>query len=210
METTYSGVVLTDDLSCVKDIERAKLAYFKQFSSKYHKFRFVDKNILLHLFRLHAMSFYGAETWYIKLNKKKPKNISVPYHKAIKRICGRISYDSSHECLEQVNLPTFKHFLAKKVIKFTFRVFHSRNPCLSNHKYYFTYGSLFCKHIRELISDNYQIIDVFDNQLCALILRIDYVQKIEPRFFFIRSRLTVSLLLFDHVLYFCQHLQYLV
>ena len=61
--------MLTDDLSCAKDVEGAKLAFFKQFKSIYHKFSFVDKNVLLHIFRLHVMSFYGAETWYTKINK---------------------------------------------------------------------------------------------------------------------------------------------
>ena len=70
--------MLTDDRSCAKDVEGAKLAFFKKFNSIYHSFSFVDKNVLLHFFRLHAMSFYGAETWYIKLNKKYLKNISVP------------------------------------------------------------------------------------------------------------------------------------
>ena len=70
MKTTYLGVVLTDDLSCAEDAERAKLSFFKQFNSIYHKVGFVDKNALLDLFRLHVMSFCGAETWYIKLNKK--------------------------------------------------------------------------------------------------------------------------------------------
>ena len=50
MDTTYLGVVLSDDLSCAKDVERAKLAFFKQFNSIYHKFSFVDKNVLLNLF----------------------------------------------------------------------------------------------------------------------------------------------------------------
>ena len=69
----------------------------------YNKFIFVHKNVLLQLFRLHAMSFYGAETWSKKLNKKELKNISVPYHKAIKRVSERYSHDSSHVCLDQVN-----------------------------------------------------------------------------------------------------------
>ena len=77
MDTTYLGVVVSDDLSCAKDVERAKLAFFKQFNSIYNKFSFVDKNVLLHIFQLHAMSFYGAEAWYIKLNKKTLKTF--PY-----------------------------------------------------------------------------------------------------------------------------------
>ena len=33
-----------------------------------------------------------------------------------------------------------------------------------------------------ILSDNYQIIDAFDNPVCAVISRIDYVQRKEPRF----------------------------
>ena len=29
MDTTYLAVVLSDDLSCAKDVERAKLAFFQ-------------------------------------------------------------------------------------------------------------------------------------------------------------------------------------
>ena len=43
METSYLGVVLTDDYSCANDVERAELAYFKQFNSINHKFSFVDQ-----------------------------------------------------------------------------------------------------------------------------------------------------------------------
>ena len=107
------------------------------------------------------------QTLYINLNKKDLKNISVPYHKAIKRMCRRNSYDRNHECLEQVNLPIFKHFLAKKQFQLSFRQFHSRSPCLSSQKYYFIYGSLFSKYVRKLFSDNYQIIDAFDSPMCA-------------------------------------------
>ena len=117
----------------------------------------------------------------IKLNKKDLKIISVHYHKATKRICGRNSYDSNNECLEEVNLPIFKHFLAKKEIQFVFRLFYSRSPCLSNHKYYLTYGSLFCKYMQNLFSDNNHIINVSGNPMCALISRIDYVQRSEHR-----------------------------
>ena len=46
MVTTYWGVVLTDDLSCAEDVERAKLAFYKQFHSIYHKVIFVGKKLL--------------------------------------------------------------------------------------------------------------------------------------------------------------------
>jgi len=103
-ECTYLGAVLSDDLFCTKEVERAKLAYFKQFNPLYQKFSFANKDVLIHLFKLHVMSFYGAETWVTKLYVKDVKIISKPYHKAIKRICGQRPSDSNHECLEQVKL----------------------------------------------------------------------------------------------------------
>ena len=50
IETTYLGVVLTDDLPFAKDAERAKVAFFKQFNCVHHNFSFIDKYVLLHLF----------------------------------------------------------------------------------------------------------------------------------------------------------------
>ena len=106
--------MLTDDILCVKVVVRAKIAFFEQYSSTYYKISFVDNNVILHLFGLHAMSFHGAETWYMRLNKKNLKNISVPYQGAIKRDCVRNWYANNRECPEQVNLPVFKHSIAKK------------------------------------------------------------------------------------------------
>ena len=60
--TLYLGVVLSSDISCAKDIEQARLAFFLQVNYIHHKFSFVDKNVLLHLFGLHDFSFFGAET----------------------------------------------------------------------------------------------------------------------------------------------------
>ena len=54
-ETTYLWLVLTDDLSCGKDVERAKLALFKKISSIYPKLISAKEYLLLLLFWLHAM-----------------------------------------------------------------------------------------------------------------------------------------------------------
>ena len=84
------------------------------------------------------MSFCGVETWFLKLHTKDLNNISISYHKAIKRMCNKRPYDSHHQCLKRVNLPNFKPLVeTKKLIKFAFSLFHSNSPCLSSHKYYF-------------------------------------------------------------------------
>ena len=83
----------------------------------------MDLNVLINLFKLHAMSFYGVELCLIA------------YHKAIKRMCNKIPYDSNHECMERVNLPISKHLVAKKLINFEFSVLQLKSPCLSSNKY---------------------------------------------------------------------------
>ena len=180
-ECKYLGVVLADDLSCTKDVERAKMSFFKQFNSLYCKFSCMDQKVLLHLFKMHAMCFYGVESWFIKLYKKDLNNISIPYHKAIKRACKRNVYDSNHECLEMANLPIFKHLVAKRLISFAFSIGDTDSPCLANHKPYLRFQSTFSREIKKLFSQDYQIHDVFDNPLCAVNARIDYVQRTEPR-----------------------------
>ena len=57
----------------------------------------VSSNSSIH-FKLHAMSFYGVETWFMKIRTKGLNTISIAYHKAIKRMCNKRPYDSNHEC----------------------------------------------------------------------------------------------------------------
>jgi len=78
------GVVLAEDLSCTKDVERAKMSFYNQFNCLKSKFSCMDQKVLLH-----AMCFYGVESWFFKLFKKDLNKISIPYHKAIKRIYKR-------------------------------------------------------------------------------------------------------------------------
>ena len=134
-----------------------------------------------YIFSDYTQCRFIALTRYIKLNRKHLKNILVPYHEAFNRICGRNSYDSNHECLEQVNLLTSKHLHASKQIEITFRLFHYLSPCLGNHKHYLKYGHLSCEYIGKLFSDNYQIFYGLDNSMCELISRVFYVQRNEPR-----------------------------
>ena len=83
------------------------------------------------------MSFSGVGTWFMKLHTKYLNDISIAYHKAIKRMCNKGPNNNNHKCLERVYLPIFKHLFAKKLINFAFSVFQSKSPSLSSHKYYF-------------------------------------------------------------------------
>ena len=82
---------------------------------------------------------------------------------------------------KRFNLPIFKHLVAKKLINFAFSLIPSNSPCLSSHKYYFRAYSNYGKEIKKLFYEKYQITDVFDNPLCAVIARIEFIQRTEPR-----------------------------
>ena len=115
-ECLYIGVVLSDALSCTKHVERRKTSSFKQLYSFYNIFYCMGQKILIYLFKLHDMSFYGVETWFMNLHTKYLNKISIAYHKARKRMCNKRPHDSNHECLERVNLPNFKHLVPIKLM----------------------------------------------------------------------------------------------
>ena len=141
----------------------------------------MDINVLLHLFKTHAMCFHGIETWFAKLYKNDLKDVALAYHNAINKMASRRKFDSTHECLDSLKLPIFKHLLAKRMISFAFSIFKTDSPCMAYHRHYFRYQSTFSCEIKKMFFKEYQIANVFDNPLCAIHARIDYVQRAEPR-----------------------------
>ena len=98
-ECVYLGVVLMDNLACTSDVERWKRTLFDEQNSVYQKISYVDTYVLLYLFRVHAITFYGIESCFLKSHRNDVNNVSVVHRKAIKPICGRNSYVSNDELL---------------------------------------------------------------------------------------------------------------
>ena len=117
----------------------------------------------------------------MKLHKKYLNNISVGYHKAIKRICGRKCYDNNHECLKYIRLPIFKHPHARKFIYYAHRLFTSKSPCLTIHRHYFKYNYVSRNCLEGFFSENYQVTNALDNPLWSILSQNEFVQRTEPR-----------------------------
>ena len=173
------GVVITDDLYCVKEVEQAKLVSLKNSTLHNTKLVLLIKN--------HCFIF--SDYTQCSFMELKPDTLSLIKNtwETFQYLTIKISKVSVGENLTIGIMRTskvtfFKHFFAKKQTQLTFRLFNSRNQCLSNHKFQFRCGYLFCKYIRKLFSDNYQIFDAFDNPKCALILRNGYVRRNEQRY----------------------------
>jgi len=70
-ELKYLGIILTDDMSIGKDIDRVINSFLRQYNSMFYKFNFIDRNILFFLFKTYTSSFYGIELWYNVLSRDK-------------------------------------------------------------------------------------------------------------------------------------------
>ena len=176
----YLGVILSDNNDLGLDVDRVLNSFLKQFNSLYAKFSFVHRDILFFLFKSFATSFYGIETWFGKPKIFDLNRISVAYHKAVKRISGFNVWDSNHTACELVNVPIFKHLIAKRMICFWHNIIHSKSLCMTHLNYYFKYRSKIFMKIYNFFTHNYQV-DILQNPLCAILSRISFIERNEPR-----------------------------
>ena len=49
------------------------------------------------------------------------------------------------------------------------------------HEDYLKYNSVFRSRLERFFSETYQVTNVFDNPLCSIISRVDFVQRTKPR-----------------------------
>ena len=176
----YLGVILSGNGDMRSDIDRVINGFLKQFNSMYSKFYFVDRNVLIFLFKSFTSSLYGIDLWYQKMPQYQINQISVAYHKAIKKMMGLNVWDSNHQGCEMAGVSVFKHLLAKRLICFWHRLFRSGSSCMANLSYYWRYRSCIFKRLSELFRKEYSV-DISLNPLCAILARIDFVQRHEPR-----------------------------
>ena len=138
--------------------------------------------MIYYLFKSFTSSFYGAELWSNGLQKLNALHrVSVAYHKAVKKTAGLNVWDSNHVACDMVGVPIFKHLQAKRMFKFIMSVVNSSSPCLSIHKYYFRFLSLISIDIKNFFRVKYDVLDFYENPMCALYARIDFVQRTEER-----------------------------
>ena len=182
----YLGCIFSADLGVFNDVDKCNMTFLKQFNSLYHKFSFLNRDAQCFLMKSFCLSFYGAELWYDQfLIKRVVNKISVSYHRAMKRIAGLLTWDSNHLGAEITGLPIFKHFLADRMISFLFSiVFNKSNSLVGNLHNYFKYDSFLFRSISNIFNENYNVLDIFNNDLLALKSRIYFIQRTEPRSFY--------------------------
>ena len=185
-EYKYLGIILMDNMSNNRDSDRIVNSFLGQFNSLYYKFNFASQNVLTYLFKTYCSSFYGIELWYNDSNRKKNLyKTSVAYHKAIKRIVHLNSWDSNHLGCELVGVNIFKHLQAKRMFNFYRSVLRSKNHFINKSKYYWNSVADIKSNIERIFVSEYDVTDVFNNDADAILSRIDFVERNEPRMSFL-------------------------
>ena len=177
----YLGIILSDDRSITSDVDRATNSFLKQFNAMYYKFYYMHSSVLNFLFKTYTSSFYGAELWHGSIKYRNINKISVTYHKAVKKIAHLNVWDSNHVACETVGVPIFKHLIAKRALVFFSQLINTKSPCVSPYRHYLRYNSYIKNNLSILFERNYQVRNFHSNPLCALIARINYVERTEPR-----------------------------
>ena len=176
----YLGFYLTYNLCNVEDINVKRNKFYSEFNQILRKFHSVDRNIKLFLFKQFCLQIYGAELWFGD-NKSKValKQFAIGYHKAIKKLISLSYHESNHYACEQAELLIFEHYVNSLRIKFLFRLNFS--PCLFVEKImrYLLVSSVFVSEVNKFSSDMYQINDILENDLQAIVSRVAFVQNHE-------------------------------
>ena len=107
--------------------------------------------------------------------------LSVVYHMAVKKVAGLKLWDNSHEACSMVGVNTMKHLLAKRMVKFYFRLMSSQVSMVQRLRYFFLQSSALHRTTSGMFERVYGTKMLLFNDLQALLARVDFVERTEPR-----------------------------
>ena len=113
------------------------------------------------------------------------KQLSISYHIALKKLLYIPKYFSNHYVCDALNLLTFDHFMNLKLLKFYFWLYNCESPCFCHHKCYFLKFSNIKKSIDKIGYKEYNVANIFDNDIDAIVSRMFYIQNMEPSSWFL-------------------------
>lgn len=182
----YLGSILKFNLHEDLDIERIIKSFNKSSGMFFRKFYSCDFNVKLKLFNTLCTSFYGSELWLSTVGAVGLfKQLTVSYHTALKKILGIPKYFSNHCAALFLNVLLLDHLLNYKQIRFYKWLGECSSSCFIRFKFYFMNFSTFKSHIDDVWKTKYNVEDVLDNDLDALMSRLYFVQHREPSSYFL-------------------------
>ena len=178
----YLGFNIQCNMKNHDDIDYARNRFYKEFNCLLRKFHFVNRDVLLYLFKQYCLQTYGVELW-IGNNKSTGsfKQFAIGYHKAIKKILKVSTHESNHYVCQEAGVFTFEHFVNKQKILAGIRFL--RNPCnfIRKTKDFLAISSFYYRDLHDMMVNTYDVESLIGNDQDALISRIAYVQGRESQ-----------------------------
>lgn len=112
-EFKYLGHVIAHDLSDIKDTMRVKRALYFQANMLVSKYHYMDRRVLIYLFKTYCSQLYGVELWDLTKNKLAVKNVCKAYHACIKRLLSIPRYARNNTVCATYGLLTCEALLAR-------------------------------------------------------------------------------------------------
>ena len=112
-EFKYLGHVISYDLSDIRDTMRVKRALYFQTNMLMSKYYYMDRRVLIYLFKTYCSQLYGVELWDLTRNKLAVKNVCKAYHACIKRLLSIPRYARNHTVCATYGLLTCETLLAR-------------------------------------------------------------------------------------------------
>ena len=103
------------------------------------------------------------------------------YHKAIKKVEGLEVWRNNHDACERMGIVIFKHFFTKRMLNFYFSVISSKCKMVQKLKYHFMLSSQLYKFLKHRFQNMHEVNELLGNDKNALIARVSFVQRNEPR-----------------------------
>lgn len=186
-EHKYLGYILCSNLCNGQDIKKCRNSFFGQFNSILRKFNKIDISTLLYLFKSHCSSFYGSELWFSTAGCRRELNqIKVAYHKGLKKVYKVPFWTSSHAICEEAGLLTFQHLANLRTFNFIQRILCKNNPFFNLIKRHLLYYSSQFDEVFKTFRKIYSIYNLFENDPDAVVARIMFVDRHDPRSQYIR------------------------
>ena len=182
----YLGCTLSSKFNDCLDIDRCCKVFNKSAGFLLRKFYYTDPNVQFFLFNSYCTSFYGCELWTWKKNCSFIlKELSVCYHAVLKKILKIPKYSSNHFTCLTLNTLCFDHLLNFRQARFLHWLKNTKSPCFYRHRFYFLENSFYKEHVCKLWRSKYDVENVLQNDVDALLSRILYVQRREPSSMFV-------------------------
>ena len=177
----YLGYILNFDLDDSLDILKGLSSFNKSFGFLFRKFYSLEPRIFYSLFLSFCSSFYGSELWFYRFKCRESFNkLAVSYHSALKKILCLPKFYSNHVACSALDAYTFKHFINMKILRFAFWLKNCQSLCFYSLKHYFFCSSSFIDSFNQTWQEVYEVGDVLNNDVQAILARIKFVQDREP------------------------------